>query len=331
MRKPKSDYAFIVVCNPGYGFGLISCMNAQKHFGTNADWEIAYEDYTDEQRDAISNAFPFNVHWTHVSDLMPEVNDRRADKSCPLNRFWLSYWLLAHRVLREKKYKAVCVIQADTFVFVNLDVYFKIAETGIIISSEYAFAYINPEDLPFGNDRKVTDRAHCSSFDAITFLNQDYANVAIDTVRFQEEDAFDRESNFSVVALNRAICKNGRKDRVLRLDRHIWVCEAIWGFTRFNRPADGDRIYNDNNIQICAWHTRWWQHGRVEGEWRNDKKITIQLKDNAEHMRTMHTREHNYNLVKSFMERFNNMIPEIRSTEFVEGIFRRPKYELGEE
>ena len=102
----KSDYAIIVVCNPAYSFGLISCMNAQNYFGTDADWEIAYEDFTEEERNKISSSFKFNVNWTHISELMGAVVDKITDQTYSLCRFWLSCWLLAHRVLKEKKYKA---------------------------------------------------------------------------------------------------------------------------------------------------------------------------------------------------------------------------------
>ena len=41
--KRKSDYAFVITCNPGYGFGMIASMNAQNYFKTDADWEAIVE------------------------------------------------------------------------------------------------------------------------------------------------------------------------------------------------------------------------------------------------------------------------------------------------
>jgi hypothetical protein len=323
----KSDYAFIVSCTPGYSFGLLSSMNAQNFYGTNADWEIAYEGFDPEYMDKVSAAFPFNVNWTPVSDLMKEVNDRRTDQRGPLDRMWLSYWLMAHKVLREKKYKAVCVIQADTFVFVNLDNYFKIAEAGILVNSEYPFNFLRADELPFGDDHNVWDRGISAIFDGINFIGQEYAQLPRDIVTFQEEDSFRGEANHSVIALNRAVCKHGRKDKVLSLNGRLWVCDSIWGSTRLY--AIGDKVYNGLEIQLNAWHTRWWQKGRAEAEWRSSEalvtgpngKEAIPIWDNC---------EHNYNFTRDFMQRFNNMIPSIRSEEYVKDYMRRPKYELGE-
>jgi len=329
--KKKSDYAFVITCNPGYGFGMIATMNAQKYFGTDADWEIGYEDYTDEERQKISEAFPFNVNWTPISDLLKDMVDKRTDQSCPLHRFWCTYWILAHRLLKEKKYKAVCVIQADTFVFVNLNVFFKIAEAGILSCTEYPMSFINAEDLPFGNDRKVTDRCHLGVFDAVNFLGQDHTRIAEDAYLLQGEDPFERESNGSVVALDRAICRHGSRDKILRLDRHLWVCDGLWHKTRFDLNGTGDRIFNQVMVQINAWHTRYWQEGRAVADWIGMKQIILQNKDNKDFMKEMDNVEHDQNIMKTFMERFNNMIPEIASDYYVKGPILRPRYELGEQ
>lgn len=326
--KPKSDYAIVISCNPGYGFGLISSMNAQDLFKTNADWEIAYEDYTEEQRNKISQAFNFNVNWTPISDLMTEVVDKRTDQSCPLNRFWLAYWLLAHRLLREKKYKAVCVIQADQFVGINLDVYFKIAEAGILVSTEYDFSYINAEDLPFGNDKAIWNRFQCGIFDGVNFLGQEHTVIPRQIVEFQCEDAFRDESNHSVIALNRAVCKYGSKDRILRLERHLWMCDSKWHTFKFIQH--GNRVYNDRMCQINGWHCRWWQIGRVAGEWLNHKTAILNNKNNSSYLSMYEIMEHNFNFLKSYMERFNSMKPEISSDCYTKGYMRRPRFELGE-
>jgi hypothetical protein len=295
--KRKSKYAFVVSCNPGYGFGMLSTMGSQYFFKTDADWEIAYEGYTDEQRREISDLFPFNVNWTPIADLMIAVQDKRSHPSEPLNRFWLAYWLLAHRLLIEKKYDAVCVIQADQFVAINLDVYFKAAAAGIFISTEYAFTYINAEDLPFGDDKAIWDRGMCGIFDGVNFLSQRDADLAMDTVRFQAEDSFKGEANHSVIALNRSACRHCTKDRILRLDRHTWMFDSSWGTVPLH--LHGDRIYNDRMIQINGWHGRWWQDGRKASELdRCSAEVRPVL-------------ENNINLVNAFMRRFCPKLQEV--------------------
>ena len=329
MNNKKSDYAIIVSCTPNYGFGMISTMNAQKYFKTDADWEVAYEGYTEEQREQISNTFPFNVNWTPVSDLMGDVVDKRTNQSEPLNRMWLSYWLLPLRLLREKKYKAVCIIQADCFVFVNLDVYFKMAEDGFIVSAEYAFTWIHAEDMAFGDDKTIWDRSMCPIFDNINFFNAEYIDLIDDIIKFQCEDSFKGEASHSVIALNRAVSKHGKKGKVLGLDRNIWTCDHIWPETMLR--IHGDHVYNSENISLRAWHCRWWQKGRCTGEWINNKTEIKLNADNAVYMEKMNRNENNFNIVKSFMERFNNMTPEVASKEYEHGPIVRPRYELGEE
>jgi hypothetical protein len=329
--KKKSEHAIVVCCNPGYGFGLISSMNTQHYFGTDADWEIAYDYYTDEERQKISDAFPFNVNWTPISDLMKDVVDKRTDRSPhgALNFYWLAYWLLAHRLLKEKKYKSVCVIQADTFVFVNLDELFKKADEGFLACSEYSFSHINADALPFGDDKAIWNRSMCGIFDAVTFIGQQYTKMPMDTVHFQEEDAFMGESNHSVIALNRSVCRHGTKEKMIRLDRDLWSCDSIWPVTLLR--LDGDKVFNSDNQQLSAWHCRWWQVGRVRSEWENNKKTILANSHRQEYMRCFELQESNYNLVKSFMESFNAMKPEIASDIYLKGTIRRPRYEDGEE
>jgi len=329
LSKKKSDYAIVLSCNPGYGFGMMATMNAQKYFGTDADWEIAYEIYTDEERKAISDAFPFNVNWTPVSELMKEVNDRRTDNTGALEKMWLAYWLMALKVLKEKKYKAVCVIQADTFVFVNLDVYFKIAEAGILACSEYAFTWKNAEDLPCGDDKTVWDRYMAGVFDSVNFIGPQYIDLISDIIEFQCVNSFKGESSHSVIALNRAVAKHGHKDKVLRLDRRLWAGDCIWGDTVLR--IVNDRVYNSDNIQLSAWHCRWWQEGRVKSEWHAIRHgIQIGNKVTPGMIQTWDRADANYNFVKSFMERFNNMTPEVASPNHAKGFMVRPRYELGE-
>jgi len=323
--KKKSDYAIVLSCNAGYAFGMISCMNAQNYFGTDADWEVAYEGFDPEYREKVSQAFRFNVTWTPVSELMEEVVDKRKEGSGILDRMWLAYWLLAHKLLREKKYKAVCVIQADTFVFVNLDTIFNIAAAGILVNSEYPFNFLRAEELPFGDDKNIWDRSQAAIFDGMNFIGQQYAQLPRDIIDFQIEDAFRGEANHSVIALNRSVCRHGSRGKVLGLPGRLWVCDSIWPYTRLY--VGGDKVYNHLQIPLSAWHCRWWQKGRVEAEWRSFKQELSGPGDHKELIRLADNNEHNYNIVKTFMERFNNMIPEIRSEEYLHGQILRPRYE----
>jgi len=332
--KNQNDHAIIVSCNPGYEFGMIATMNAMEYFNTNADWEIAYEDFTDGRRAMISSAFDFNVHWTHVSELMETVVDRRTDQTGQLNRFWLAYWLMAEKALK-KGYKSVCVIQADQFVFVNLNNYFMYADTGFLVCSEHAFTGLKAVDCDFGNDKSIWDRSMCPIFDSVNFISQAHKDMPRQIVEFQCEDAFKGEASHSVIALNRALCKFGKKDTVIGLPGKEWACDSIW--PELDCSIEGDEVHtfvmdrpNIAQTQLKSWHSRWWQKDRCLAEFRNNKKAIVANKDNVEFMAVQDRVEKNYNVVKSFMERFNDMTPAIRSDNFQQGIIRRPRYEIGE-
>ena len=331
MQK-KSDYAIILSCNPGYGFGMIATMNAMKYYGTDADWEVAYEGFTPEYMDKVSNLFPFRVNWTPVSELMSSVIDRRTDLRAGLERMWLAYWLLADKLIKEQKYKAICVIQADQFVFVNLNDYFRQAERGIMFSSQYNFPKIPFHAVIFGNDKAIWDRGQCAFFDSVNILSttSSHASIPRQTVEFQCEDAFQGEANHSVIALNRAISKYGTKDNVRLLPGHLWGCDAEWGYGRYQLSEDGDRIYYWNGEQTCSWHSRWWQIGRAEGEIIQMNRAIDQGIDTDEIQVIWDNHLHNYNLVKSFMERFNDMTPEVRSDWYLKGKIER-KLRKGEQ
>ena len=307
-------------------------MNAQEHFGTNADWEIAYQDFPEHYRERITKAFPkISVNWTPIGDLMKDVIDNRTDQRGRLNEYWLAYWLLAYKVLTERKYKAVCVIQADQFVFVNLDVYFNIAHAGILVLAEYPFGFKKAEDLELGDDRFITHRGLIGIFDSINFLSQEYSPIAIDTVLLQAEDAFAMESNHSVTTFNRAVCRHGKKGNILGLDGRLWVADSIWGESKLYLDPNMLRIHNESKNRMRGWHSRWWQEGRAQSEWLRAKDFISKYPGNKEFLIQMDILEHNFNLVKSFMEGFNAMKPEIASPFFLKGEIRRPRYELGEE
>jgi hypothetical protein len=300
--KIKHDHAFVVTCSPGYDFGLISLINAQQHYGTKANWEIAYEGFSQAYMQTVNEAFDFEITWTPISSLIPSMIDRRTDKSCAIERFWVGYWLLAHKLLREKKYKSVCVTQADQFTFVNLNPYFNIADNGMVVSTEYPFNHVGPTALTFGDDRGIWDRGQCVLFDSLNFIGQQHANLPLAIVNYQCEDAFKGEANHSVIALNRAVCRHVKPDNLLTLEGKTWVCDSIWGDTRLS--VTGDIIINDKFIRMNGFHNRWWQKGRVAGETsRNDIAL------------------HNYNLIRDFMVRFNNMIPGIAAVEYEKGVF----------
>jgi hypothetical protein len=294
-----SRHAICVSCNPGYGFGLISTMNAMAYYGTDADWEIGYEDFSEDYRKKVSDSFPFEVHWTPIQELMQSVVDKRTDQSTALERFWLGYWLLAHKVLKEKKYKAVAVTQADQFTFVNLNQYFKMAADGKVVSAEFHMNHRSAHTLPFGDDKAIWDRSQCAIFDNLNFLGQKHTELPIDIIHYQEEDAFRGESNHSVISLNRAVCRHCTEKDVVSLAGDCWSGDADWSFRRFEITANGDEIWDTNGRQIKGWHARWWQLGRAHGEWTVHRPHVMSNSCSNEYLDQLDNLEHNMNVMMS--------------------------------
>ena len=273
-----SKFAFVVTCNPAYEFGLKATMGAQRYFGTDADWEVGYDYFTDEQR----AAYPANVHWTHLKELA--VTDRRTDRSCPLNEYWIGYWMLAYKLLTEGKYERVCVTQADQFTFVNLDNYFLQSK---MVSTYYPFSNIGV-NLPYGDDLAIWNRCQCGLFDSLNFVSHRHTDLVRDIINMQTEDAFKDEANHSVIALNRSVCRHLKYGDVIGLHGDEWVCDNLWG--RGKMRVEGDKVFM-GDAQMKGWHNRWWQPGRQEGE----------LEQNPT---TKDIQRHNYELVVNFMRRF---------------------------
>jgi len=303
MAKRKSDHAFVLACNPGYSFGMISTMNAQHYFGTDADWEVAYLDYPEEDRERISRLHPRNVNWTSHDELTKEINDHRIERGNGLHEQWLTGWVLAHKVLKEKKYKAVCIIQADEFMMVNLDGYFKIAEQGGLVCSEVLGHKV--ADFKYGDIRN-NRMMWFGLFDGLVFIGQHdfmlprqfvdfheridwYCNFKDDNIDYQR-----LESNPLFID----IMERAQEGEITALNGVQWCGDPDYHIAKYS--VEGDNFFRELNgekIQLYGWHRRWWLPFEVTHPIVRD----------------------NVNVAKSFMERFNDMIPEMSSQLYVKG------------
>jgi hypothetical protein len=302
--KKKSDYAFVLACNPGYGFGMLSTMNAQNYFNTNADWEIAYSGYSQEEREKISAYFPRCVTWTAQDELIQDIEDRRIVQGNGIHLQWLSGWILAHKLLKAKKYKAVCIIQADAFLFINLDTYFESASSRQLICSEmYGYPI---SDFKYG-DLRNNKLFWFGIFDSLVFIGQDDFMLPFDFVKFHETIDWycslgdgpvyiDKvESNPLFIEIMGRIANN----KIIGLNTLQWVGDTEYHLVKYSIDNEYRffRQIDSNIIQLYGWHKRWW-------------------------LKTYATRgpelfNNNINLTISFMEMFNNMIPEISSKSYI--------------
>ena len=326
--KKKSDYAFVLACNQGYGFGMIATMNAQNYFGTDADWEVAYDGYTQEERDEISNNQPNNINWTSQNELLKEIKDRRNTPG-GMHDQWLTGWVLAHHLLKEKKYKAVCQIQADFLLSVNVDEYFKQAAQGKLVASEVCGYKIH--EIKYG-DARNGQLFFFGILDGISFIGESDWMLPREFVDFHETidrycalpiDIEKVESN----PMLRKFIDRVNSGGVIALDGTHWCGDP--DYTSAKYYVAGDKLmrrFGNSDKQLCGIHRKWWLIGDVEGMYATSQYL-LHTKD-KEQIAIWDNIERNINITLDFWRMFRDMTPQIRVVNYVTGYLPRTKYEL---
>jgi hypothetical protein len=62
-------YTFVVSASRAFIFALNCTINAAKYFGSTADFNIIYDDISQEVRDTYNNTFPFKIIWHDINKL----------------------------------------------------------------------------------------------------------------------------------------------------------------------------------------------------------------------------------------------------------------------
>lgn len=307
-------YSFVVSVNSFYLFALNCSINAAAFFGTNADFNILYDDdIFEEDRNKYSNIFPFEIKWTSLKELYGSMNIQAKIKPY---RFYVAPWFLASQLLNE--YDAICVLQADEFLITNVNNLFKIAaETDIVIATEYHGAF-NFEDLLFGDNKSILmNNVGYALYDQLVFCGKVNKNIFIDTYKQQCSDSWlgcDLPSTqHPMTALNQACTTHLNQDKILGLDCHTWTWDrGAW--TKYKLIYDGkkQRLY-DREIRLRGLHTKWWSPTVVT--------TAIDREKEAGHYETAEIIAHNYNTQRDMMCYFNEIIPTTKNDNYTKEIF----------
>lgn len=299
-------HAFVLSANDSYIFGLNATMNAMKYFGTNADFFIAYWNIPEDYRKRCENAFPFKVTWIPMLDILACRNVTAKVAPC---QYWVVPWVLGSQIIDD--YDSICITQADEFLCANVNNYFRVAALAdMVIATEYTSTWIEFEDLPFGTDKSIWNRCQYALYDQLVFLNKKYKQILIDTARQQEVDGWKDEAQHPMCALNQACAKYLTRDNVIGLDAHLWAWDMDTCEFKLHFDHNTNKVWNERKCRVMGIHNRWWWQGRGETELKFQKSKGDAGKLNYEIGRE------NYNNIRAFMAKFNDMTPETKWTQY---------------
>lgn len=288
-------YAFTVTASIGYLFSVNSTINACKHFGTDADFYILYHpSITEEVRNSYKDVFPFKVEFIPMADFG--------------NNFFASKYLYAHEI--KDKYDSVCVLDGDQFLCSNVNEYFNAAAQGKFVTGTWRSPDSVKKYIPFGKSDSVISFFNCFMSDlSVFFSSKYYPNFAIDWYNQTMQGGGERNHPF--VVLNRLICRDIKPDNLIELNCNLWLFDSIYWSERLDRTKSGDYLINSKGEILLGIHNRWWQEGRAKSELINSLKY-----DNR---KATYTGCHNMNLIKDYMEYFNDMTPRTKRDHYLKG------------
>lgn len=286
-------YAFTVTASSGYMFGINATINACKHFGNNADFYIAYHtSVTKEVRDSYKDAFPFKVEFVPMEDFG--------------NNFFASKYALVDLI--KDKYESVCVLDGDQFICSNVNEYFELAAQGKFITETWRNPQSVKHAIPFGRPNDLVSFYNSFLADLSVFFSpKHYPNFATDW--YKQTMKGGGEINHPFVVMNRLICRDVLRDNLIELFCDLWLFDSIYWQDKLTR--NDDLLFNAKGMRINAIHNRWWQLGRAEAELVNSLKCN--------NIPQSLIGEHNMNLIKEYMEYFNDMTPQTKNNNYLKG------------
>jgi hypothetical protein len=298
-------HTFITPISRAFLFPVNCTINAAKYFGTNAEFNLIYDDIDKETRDAFTNSFPFKITWHPILDLYNQL-PITAKKHVP-SKFWSTPWLLASQLLDG--YDSICILQGDEFLMTNVDSLFKmVTNSDVLVATEYHVGW-EAEDLPFGTTHSILNRERYSLYDQLVFCGKSNKQILIDTYMQQCVERWD-ESNRSeahdpLCAFNQACATHLDKSRIFGLDCNTWTWDkGAWSRRKLRYDRGRKQIF-DEDTRIHAMHTKWWLNGiiptAIERETDPIAKEII---------------AHNYNTEREIMIDFNEMTPTTKSEEY---------------
>lgn len=304
-------YAFVTSVSPGYMFALNCNFNSNKFYGTNADFVVLHS-YMDtpeevEYRKKCESAFPFKIDWRNMHDY----------STC----FHNSKYAVAKALAEE--YDVICLIDSDLFICCDTMKYFETAHfEKKLISAEHEWSGGNVDRLFSIPPERVNDRNEAQIADFPVFVDPKIGKPMFERWKFNTENGPEvGDWRHPLVAFNRALVENFKRNQVDVLDGHLWVCDMNFWDADYTEGIDTDgRICIDTNHyghkqQAMALHNKWWKPGRANGEWLGHRNIPA---TDVYTTSKLDRGERNFNTIKNFMAKFNDMTPETKRTDYLQ-------------
>ena len=208
------------------------------------------------------------------------------------------------------KYDALCIIDADLFMYTNVRKYFDMVAEGKFVTAQNV-RYCTIDKWTFGDlDALSWGKPDWALADFPTFFNPKiHKQFMLDWIDWHGVAVEGKASvsGHPCGAMNRSVCKNIKKEDIVVLDGRLWV--ADFQVSKYEvAERDNKLIYLNGpseNQQICAVHNRWWSN-RAEADLRGAKSIPYLF------LRSM-------NSIVEFMNKFNNR----KLGQYVNSIFRK--------
>lgn len=207
------------------------------------------------------------------------------------------YWIADHI---KEDYDAVCIIDGDLFLCQNMNDYFKLAyDEKKLITANHLHSGFPLHGLYSIQYQDVRDRSNASLADFPVFFDPKHFNQFIkDWYDFTFEAPQQDERNHPLIAFNKSVRKNIRQEDIVVLDGNQWVCDHNYWSTKY---IESDMVMK-NPDTVYAIHNRWWKEGRAMNE----------LNPNRNESQGFRNAAHNFNSIRNFMVKFNDMTPDTR-------------------
>ncbi len=295
--------AFLVTVSEGFLFPLNATMNALNEAGSTAAFEICYNNVNAEYIEKSKTAFNFPVIWTDAKEIIEKYPDKEHD--------FFSYKYF-HALNVADKYDVICIIDADEFLYTNMDHLFEYCfDENLIITADNCRWNGHSDDWVFGNEAALSwSKIYWTMADFPLFFNMHsmkHMRILDDWINFysaKRPDDAPCEYNQPIGAMSRSMCKHlkGWEDTHL-LDGWVWIADLYISKNQIEEQ-NGKLFYTSgehSGRQLYGIHNKFWMNKKSLREWNVTKKLFL------EDLQRFDSFARNMETVKNFMVKFNDI------------------------
>lgn len=288
MKLPFSNYAFFVAASSNYIPGLVAMFNSLKRIGNTHDVVLISFRLPKEFIQGLDD-YPFNI-------IVIESEGENQIHQTAIERF---------RVVCEFgwKYDAVCLLDADMWIEANVDVFFKVASKGLIVTGSngmiinFHIGYQEQYDVELDKADWPYPQVHTTVPIFIDTRNFDWFDLLYKSRRVDHWDDF--------LYLNILGIKLGKYKKMICMPPYAFTGIHHWQMKPETGVIEkGDLLLSGTEEQIYMVHGKWWDKGwlqdllpTMEGYW-HDEEISFRGQGRT------------HNAINSLLNRFRNLLTE---------------------